>query len=321
MQYQHKLHKKIRRSYIMPDTICLLRVIVVTVCLLLGNSVFAKPQTNIQQLTEKVQQLEKKDLLLEEKINTESRLNSSLSDSLQILKKQCNAISQNSKKAEFIPWTAFIIALVALLFVLLIFVKAHGLRSYVTNIFKECLNRSSRLSELKENIKNLQIDVNRLNRSDPVSNNDIQLIESRIDNLAESLLQIRNELNRIPVSSNIEPDYETVHVLAKAENLSPKKRGYAKINTGKYFTEILQSGNEVCVYKIDFVNDIKGEFDIVSLQKIQSRNDWQAVVEYSGNCTISEAQQYSVEEPGICEKKKGQNVWEVTKKLKIKISK
>ena len=63
----------------------------------------------------------------------------------------------------------------------------------------------------------------------------------------------------------------------------------------------------------------KGRFNIISLDKIQSRNDWQQKIECSG-ISIKEASDFRIEEEGLCEKIE-ENTWQVTRPLKIKLRK
>jgi hypothetical protein len=63
----------------------------------------------------------------------------------------------------------------------------------------------------------------------------------------------------------------------------------------------------------------KGRFNIISLDKIQSRNDWQQKIECSG-ISIKEASDFRIEEEGLCEKIE-ENTWQVTKPLKIRLLK
>ena len=98
-----------------------------------------------------------------------------------------------------------------------------------------------------------------------------------------------------------------------------QKVGYAKVDTDIYFTTIYESNQEGCVFKLTFTCQSKGKFNIIALDKIQSRNDWQKKVECSG-VSIKEATDFRLEDEGICEKI-DDNTWKVTKPLKIKLIK
>ena len=94
--------------------------------------------------------------------------------------------------------------------------------------------------------------------------------------------------------------------------------GYANINSKHYFLDVFDTKQEASVYEIHFRSDTEGVFDIISLDKIKSRNNWQEVVDAYGDCLMPEANSYEREEYGVC-KKLNDNTWEVIKKLKIKL--
>ena len=301
----------------------LLRVSVFALLMLFAIPLFAKQQSNSKAQADQL--LELKDELnnLKKEIDTlkSTTIPGAIQDSLDCYKKSVIK-EQNTKhksRGNIIPWISLVISLITLIFVW--FYKKFILGDYIKYKCGERLDNSRRLQEMSKNIEILQNAILQLRKSNPNITSDMQHIDSRLNGLEEELFKTRNELNRLTNQSQTECYKEKEHSSVKAPADVIKKSGYAKINTDKYFTEIYQSNNEVCVYKIDFISDNKGEFDIISLQKVKSRNDWQSIVEYSGNCTISEAQTYSVIEKGICEKKSGENLWEVTKKLKISISK
>lgn len=98
------------------------------------------------------------------------------------------------------------------------------------------------------------------------------------------------------------------------------KFGYAKTNSNNKFTEVMPSNQEGCVYKIRFINDNEGEFDLIELSMLQQTPNYKDVVEIVEGCSLSEAKNYDVISVGKCEKiESGKYVaWKVTEKLKIK---
>lgn len=94
---------------------------------------------------------------------------------------------------------------------------------------------------------------------------------------------------------------------------------YSKAISSKFFTELLSSQQEGCIYRITYTNETDGRFEIVSLSKMKQSNGWEEVVETTGKCPISDANHHKVVEPGKCRKR--EELWEVTDKLKIEISK
>lgn len=103
---------------------------------------------------------------------------------------------------------------------------------------------------------------------------------------------------------------------------SPKagylKKGYAKINNDEFFAQIFDSAEEDCVFSIEFKSATKGEFNIIAVDKVKSRNNWQEIVECTG-LSIKEATSFKVKEFGICEKC-DDSAWKITRKLKIELS-
>ena len=96
------------------------------------------------------------------------------------------------------------------------------------------------------------------------------------------------------------------------------KKGYARINSEEYFLGVSSCEEETSVYEIDFKDDDNGEFSIISLKKLQSRDDWNDAVVCSG-CLLDDAHNFDVEEKGKCVRT-GSNDWKITSKLKIKVS-
>lgn len=100
------------------------------------------------------------------------------------------------------------------------------------------------------------------------------------------------------------------------------RKEYAKANSGKFLVQITDSQQEGCVYVINITNKEEGKFDIISLAKIKPVNDIMDVIELApGSCSLEDATIYNVIDKGICKKVEGKPVWEVTKKLIIKVTK
>lgn len=143
------------------------------------------------------------------------------------------------------------------------------------------------------------------------SNANTEQLQNRINSLEDDFKKIKQQLEQSQNILNGQPERIAVNQYSK--------NGYAKLNSANFFMEILESKQETCVFAISFKSQDKGEFDLISLDKIKSRNGWQDVIEYTGNCIMAEATNYSVEKKGVC-KKYDIDTWEVTEKLKIKIS-
>ena len=216
---------------------------------------------------------------------------------------------------------ALILAIIALVMNIL---KSNGLDKFeVEKIFSDCMDKSTRITAIKRDIENLKTSsCSQSNtRFMPSGKGGNSNQESRIAYLEGKLKEVINALNSlIKTATPPTGNTENTHNPDSPKGSTFNKTGYAKINTNKFFTEILDSKQETCVYSIKFLNEKKGEFDIISLEKIKSRNGWQEVIEYHGDCTMDEAKDYTLERHGICEKIDA-STWEVTTKLKIKIRK
>ena len=140
---------------------------------------------------------------------------------------------------------------------------------------------------------------------------DLDLRLSRIEKNDSSESSNRSlYVNQIPTNTVTNQESET------------NRKEYAKANSGKFLVQITDSQQEGCVYVINSINKEEGEFDIISLAKIKPVNDIMDVVELApGSCSIENAMNYNVIEKGLCKKVEGKPVWEVTKKLIIKVTK
>jgi len=146
-----------------------------------------------------------------------------------------------------------------------------------------------------------------------VVNFDLSDLEKRVTDL-ERIIRLKDQRNDTPKFFSYDMG------APKSERQVSTKVGYANINTSNYFVDLVDSKQETCVFVITFKGPEQGEFDIISLDKLKSRNGWQDVVAATGDCTMAEANSYEVLGFGQC-KKIEDNTWEVTRKLRIKIRK
>lgn len=228
------------------------------------------------------------------------------------LKEKIAELKSPKKTWAYISIGAFVLGLIALIISLL---KPKGIREKrVYEIVKKSLDESRRIKELQENVNNL-LSSQRNNRMSNTSSSYAPNSDSRLRKLENQMAQVIKKITITtsqPVSTRNEP------VSSRKEN-EYQKVGYAKVDTDIYFTTIYDFNQEGCVFKISFTSPIIGKFNIISLDKIQSRNDWQQKVECSG-CSIKEASDFRIEDDGICEKI-DESTWKVTKPLKIRLLK
>lgn len=189
-------------------------------------------------------------------------------------------------------------------------------REKVDEIFSYNLDKSKRIAELKMAVIQLQSGLNS-NRTSSSVNTSLQNLDARLRSVESYVSRLSSKANESQNSSNLSVTHRQEQ-LRQTKDLEYLRMGYANINSGNIFTKIFDSAQESCVFSIKFKSANKGEFNIISLDKIKSRNMWQEIVEYTGS--IKEATSFKVEDYGICEKY-DDVTWQVTKKLKIKLIK
>lgn len=229
------------------------------------------------------------------------------------LKVQVAKLESPKSTWGYMTLASLVIAIIALVLSLL----RKGLsREIVDEIFCNNLDKSKRIAELKVAVSQLQSGLNG-NRVSLSVNTSLQNLDTRLRSVESSVSRLSSKTNETQNSSNPSVTHRQEQ-LSQAKDFEYLRMGYANINSGNIFTKIFDSAQESCVFSIKFKSANKGEFNIISLDKIKSRNMWQEIVEYTGS--IEEATSFKVEDYGICEKY-DDVTWQVTKKLKIKLIK
>ena len=178
------------------------------------------------------------------------------------------------------------------------------------------------VKDLEYRMKRAETNIKEMNKVLTTSQTDS--VDSLVD---KRLMDLELRMSRIATTGPVSVSNQSSFVNQKATKNIPTKRyemvniGYAKVNSNKYFVEIFNSKQEDCVYIIKFINEEEGEFDIISLDKIKSINDIKYVVDLtSDSCQLTEATFYQVIGKGRC-RREDEKIWEVTKKLVIKVFK
>lgn len=230
------------------------------------------------------------------------------------LKVQVAKLESPKSTWGYMTLASLVIAIIALVLSLL----RKGLsREKVDEIFCNNLDKSKRIAELKVAVSQLQSGLNG-NRVSLSVNTSLQNLDTRLRSVESSVSRLSSKTNETQNSSNPSVTHRQEQ-LSQAKDFEYLRMGYANINSGNiFFTKIFDSAQESCVFSIKFKSANKGEFNIISLDKIKSRNMWQEIVEYTGS--IEDATSFKVEDYGICEKY-DDVTWQVTKKLKIKLIK
>ena len=229
------------------------------------------------------------------------------------LKGQMEKLESPKRTWSYMTLASFILAIIAFILSLL---KKGVSREKIDDIFSYNLDKSKRIAELKVAVNQLQFGLNS-NKASQSKNISLQELYARLISIESELSRMsrkQDENHNTSSSSNSHHQEQFNHV--KEQDFI--KMRYANINSGKNFTKIFDSPQESCVFSIKLKSASKGEFNIISLDKIKSRNMWQEIVDYTGS--IEDATSFTVEEYGICEQY-DDVTWQITKKLKIKLLK
>lgn len=261
------------------------------------------------------QKIAEQDTLMTELLNKVDTLTAELNltkEETAELKEKIDELKSPKNTWAYISIGAFVLGLIALIISLF---KPNGINEkQVYEIVEKSLDESPRIKEKVNKLLSSQRNNKMSNTSSSYAPNS----DSRLRQLENQMAQVIEVINKKtilasqPVSTRKEP------VPSRKEN-EYQKVGYAKVDTDIYFTTIYESNQEGCVFKLTFTCQSKGKFNIIALDKIQSRNDWQKKVECSG-VSIKEATDFRLEDEGVCEKI-DENTWKVTKPLKIRLIK
>lgn len=248
-------------------------------------------------------------------------------ENIEGLIKSKKEMQSDIKTTFYISIGAFAFSLLA---IVLLFVKINKkanlddislLRYEINNINKLC-NKLEFYFKQNENSKGA-------NSNGAIDYNSIMTtLKNRLSDLEAKVKTFEVINSKYSISDNmyVSNSRQVSKLEEKQESRNPttlnKKVEYAQLNNESYFMDTLPSKQETCVYKIEYTGSNTGVFDLISLDKIQSSNGWQNVidVEPTGDCTMEEANSFVTLSLGECIKM-DDTTWKKTKNLKIKISK
>lgn len=303
--------------------VCSTAILALSSCSFFENEESPKNRTEVSIIKELPDSLKKKiveqDALMTELLNKvdtlTAELNTIKTENAELKEKLAELKSPRSIWA-YVSICAFILGLIALIMALF---KPKGIKEQkVYDIVKKCLDDSRRIKELQVQVKNL-LSLHHNNRTSQSGSSYEIGYDARLRRLESQISRVVAVLNTNKDGMEKSVTQPSTDIHKPHREPEYQKIGYAKNDKDMYFTTIYDSNQEGCVFEISFTSPSKGKFNIISLDKIQSRNDWQQKVECSG-ISIKEASDFLVEDDGICEKI-DENTWQVTKPLKIRLLK
>lgn len=266
---------------------------------------------------------------VKQKIVAQDSLMSELVNKVDTLTVNLNALQEENKALKdkiedlkspksFWGWTSIVAVVISIIAVLLALVIRSFSEKKLNKVVSNRMSSSKEMKGFNNRLLQLEESVGQYSKSLYANKSYIIGLETRLVQLERQMIQLRTSIDKKNASSNLPQNAELLPQ-EKANKFEYQKIGYAMIDADVYFTKVYESNQEGCVFKINFVSPTKGIFNILSLEKIQSRNDWQKKIEYSG-ASIKDATDFRVEDEGICEKL-DENVWQVVKPLKLKLLK
>lgn len=221
------------------------------------------------------------------------------------LSKEIKEKKEPSALFSYLSIFSFILSIVSLVLLWKLF-KSKVNKEQTMEIIRKYPDVSGRFNKLDERIGQLEAKTPKksVSSSTPsLSSNDIHritMLERKVSEIEKFIIGHQNS---------------TKNSMNSSKPQIPLLTRYAKLNDGKYFMDLYDSNQEGCVFILNLKNEKIGEFDIISLDKIRSRNAWKDVVDASG-VSIEDASGYKVDALGTCEKTNG-GYWKVTNNLKI----
>lgn len=303
--------------------VCSTAILALSSCSFFENEESPKDLTEVSTIKELPDSLKKKiveqDALMTELLNKvdtlTAELNTIKTENAE-LKEKLDELKSPRSIWAYVSICVFILGLIALIMALF---KPKGIKEQkVYDIVKKCLDDSRRIKELQVQVKNL-LSLHHNNRTSQSGSSYEIGYDARLRRLESQISWVVAVLNTNKDGMEKSVTQPNTDIPKPHREPEYQKIGYAKNDKDMYFTTIYDSNQEGCVFEISFTSPSKGKFNIISLDKIQSRNDWQQKVECSG-ISIKEASDFLVEDDGICEKI-DENTWQVTKPLKIRLLK
>lgn len=273
--------------------------------------------TTIEVLPDSIKQkIDEQNSLMNALVDKVNDLTSELNTSKNEIESLHEEIEGKNKPYGFYKFISIAAILLSIITLISEAIRKNGLKKEeVDDVVIERLRDSEQIKKLQEEVKNLKSKTKL-----PHQTSSIEDIESRLVELEDKIRKLAETPNASLPNNVINFPIEKENSFSEEAKVKGYQRtGYANINSEDFFTQIFPSNQESCVFIIKFNSDLKGEFNIISLDKLKSRNGWQEVVLCTG-VSIQDATDFKVEESGICEKI-DDNTWQVKKPLKITLIK
>lgn len=193
-------------------------------------------------------------------------------------------------------------------FVFNIVSKQFQYKDQVENLIRKALKKTN------QDIENLILGINALKArstssgNNYTSNNDLYMLSRRVQDLEQAL-----KAQQTPVQT-VQP----VHTRSSTPTTS---KLYAQLNSDEYFTSVQDYQTESSIFVLSMTGHDKAQLSLIAIDKLKSYDGWEKAVDVSyQGCSLKEATQFRVIQPGLCTKI-NDSTWKITQRLKIEIHK
>lgn len=198
-----------------------------------------------------------------------------------------------------------------------------GVNFFVFNLLSKQIQDKEQVEKLigkalkkpNQDIENLILGINALKArsassgNNYTSNNDLYTLERRIQALEQALKARQTTVQPVqPVQPTPTPTPVT-------------SRLYAQLNSDAYFTSVQDYQTEGSIFILDIARNGQAQLSLIAIDKLKSYDGWEKAVDVSyRGCSLKEATQFRVIQPGLCTKI-NDTTWKIAQRLKIEIHK
>lgn len=194
-------------------------------------------------------------------------------------------------------------------FVLNFLSKQFQDKEQVENLIKEALKKPN------QDIKNLNVNISAQKTRSAASgnnytnNNELYILSRRVQDLEKALKTFQTPTPHPTPTPTPTPSPATSKL-------------YAQLNSDEYFTSVQDYQTESSIFVLSLTGHDKAQLSLIAIDKLKSYDGWEKAVDVSyQGCSLKEATQFRVIQPGLCTKMSDGTTWKIAQRLKIEIHK
>lgn len=198
-----------------------------------------------------------------------------------------------------------------------------GVNFFVFNLLSKQIQDKEQVEKLigkalkkpNQDIENLILGINALKArsassgNNNTSNNDLYMLSRRVQDLEKALKTFQTPTPHPTPTPTPTPSPATSKL-------------YAQLNSDEYFTSVQDYQTESSIFVLNMTGHDKAQLSLIAIDKLKSYDGWEKAVDVSyQGCSLKEATQFRVIQPGLCTKMSDGTTWKIAQRLKIEIHK